>query len=63
MKFDREFLEMQDALGRAKEAQRFAEVAAQVVQDRRMHYHRVSEEYGAAEHGLNEELGCTRVGR
>ena len=34
--FDKEFLEMQDALERAREAQRFAEIAAQMVHDGRV---------------------------
>ena len=49
------------ALEKAKEAQRFAEVAAQAVHDRREDYHRLSEDYEVTEDDLNEELGCIRA--
>ena len=55
MKLDKEFLEKQDALEGAMEAQRCAEFAAQMVRDRRMEYHQPSEEF---EDDLNEGLGC-----
>ena len=55
VKFDKEFLEKQDALEGAKEVQRCAEFAAQMVRDRRMKYHQLSEEF---EDDLNEGLGC-----
>ena len=42
---------------RAKEAQRSAEITAQMVDNRRMDYHRLSEEYEAAEIDLNEGAG------
>ena len=60
LKFDKEFLEMQDALERTKKAWRFGEIAAQMVHDRRMDYRRLSEEIEAAEHDSNKELVCVR---
>ena len=53
VKFDKEVLEVQDALEGAKGAQSFAEFAAHMVRDRRMAYHRLSEE---VEDDLTEEL-------
>ena len=40
------------------EAQRFAEIVAEQVYDRRDEYHQLSEEYESAEEHLNQALGC-----
>ena len=56
VKFE-EFVEKQDALARAKVAQRFAVIAAQMVDDRREDFHLLSEECVAAEADLSEGLG------
>ena len=60
-KCDKEFANMQHPLESAKEAQRCAEIAAQLVHDSREDYHRLSEDYEAVEDDLNEELGCVRA--
>ena len=58
--FDKDFVVMHDAMIRAKDAQRFAEIAAEQVYDRRDPYHRHSEDYESAEADLKEMLGCIR---
>ena len=47
--FVKDFVMMQETMRRAKVVQRFAEIAAEQVRDRRDDYHRLSEEYIAAE--------------
>ena len=56
--FDKDFQEMQEAMLKVKEAQRFAEIAQEQIYDRRERYRRLSEEHAAAEEFLNEGLGC-----
>ena len=58
--FDKGFVVMQEAKMRAKEAQRLAEIVAEQVCDRRDEYHRLSEEYEAAEEYLNDGPVCIR---
>ena len=48
LEFDKEFAGMRDALEGSREAQRCAEIAAQVVHDKREDYHQLSEDYEAA---------------
>ena len=55
--FDKDFVVMQDVMIRAKDAQRFAEVAAEQIYNRRDQYHRHSEDYESAEADLKEVLG------
>ena len=52
------FEEMKDAVGKAKEAQRFVEIASQAVRDTREQDHRLVTFCDEAEVALNEGLGC-----
>ena len=58
--FHKNFIVMQDAITKAKKAQRIAAIAAEQICDRRDRYHRLSEDCGSAEEDVNEELGCVR---
>ena len=58
--FDQGFVVTQDAMKSSKEAQRFAEVAAEQVDDRVDQKHRLPQDYESAEADLNEGLGGIR---
>ena len=58
--FDKDFVMLQEAMIRAKDAHRFADIAQEQDYDRRDEYHRLSEEYAAADGYLNEGLVCIR---
>ena len=58
--FDEEFVETQNALEKTKEAQKYAEIAAEQVHERRLDYHLLSEDYVTVEDDLNEGLSCIR---
>ena len=53
--FDKEFEEMQDALEKAREAQRFVEIAWRTVHDRREDRHTLFRDYEDAENPLEGE--------
>ena len=56
--FHKDFQEMQEAMSKVMEAQRFTEIAQEQVCDRRERYRRLSVECAAAEECLNEGLEC-----
>ena len=55
--FDKEFEEMQDALKKAKETQRFVEIAWRTVHDRREDQHTLFRDYEDAENPLERGAG------